>query len=805
MTDKWGQRFLSVPAIGASLFVLAVLALSIFMNLSSSSTTHAAQTIPYKVNFQGRLTDASGNIKPDGLYNMKIRIYSAVSGGTLLGTEIRDGSYRAQVTNGLFSIQIGDNTALAPSLFTNYPLYIEIELPTPATATCTTAGCGTWTEGPMSPRSPLGSSPYAFNSDTIDGIDGSSLARNDANNTFSVASSNTYNGTSIYNNTQTLANNALLGLNINGTAGAYTLQNAGTGTYFYSDGSAAHIGITVAGSSGGSVTPTDGVNDAIVVANAQSGYVAAINAGVRSGNNLIDNGGFEFGCGGWTGCVIDTTNTHTGNKAAKFVMSSATSVQTVAPQLVAAQPDDVIYVQGWIKTTAATTGTGFVSICYYDKDGVWLNVCDTGATANPGTTYALRTLTGSPAPANTAYAKAKFQNGGNGSTAGTWYYDDLSVAQVNRPEGMTTSSDLVVTDGARVTAKDALGETTFQTGGDANGSIELGKSTGASTTPFMDFHYGTGSTQDYNIRMINSADGVFDIQNAGSAYLLSMSATALRVGRGDVSPNATPTLLVVDHKSTSGDPTGTNGGMYYNANTGKFRCYEDSLWKDCISSGPGRDLFQYSTDFISTNYLATNEPDITWDGATASLTQGTTLAGRPGVGNININGSSTARMSLSGNTSVFDNLFLGNGSTWTASAGFMMPTLSDGSVRYTLRFGFIDSVTAESTDGCFLRYVDNVNSGAWQGVCRNNASESVCNTTATAAASTWYDVKVGVNSAGTLATFVVNDTLSCTVSTNIPTGAGRATSYGVYAQKNLSTTARTISIDYMDIRGDLVR
>lgn len=54
------------------------------------------------------LLDGNGNIKPDGLYNMKIRIYSALTVGTLLATETRDGSFRVQVTNGLFSIQIGD-------------------------------------------------------------------------------------------------------------------------------------------------------------------------------------------------------------------------------------------------------------------------------------------------------------------------------------------------------------------------------------------------------------------------------------------------------------------------------------------------------------------------------------------------------------------------------------------------------------------------------------------------------------------------------------------------------------------------
>ncbi len=728
MITRWGRRLRGVPAIGASLFVIAVFAVLLTTSLLHSPRVQAAQTIPYKVNFQGRLTDATGNIKPDGLYNMKIRIYSAASGGTLLGTEVRDGSYRVQVTNGLFSIQIGDNTALAPSLFTNYPLYIEVELPTPATATCATVGCGTWTEGPMSPRSALGSSPYAFNSDTVDGIDGINIAQTNAANTFS--------STNYFTNSLTMAQYSPLLFNMN--AGSYSIQDAGAGGYFLMEPAGLNLGVTVSGASAS--TPT--MQDAIQLRAAASNVVSAVDTGVTYPDNLVSNASFEFGCSAWIGCTTTSTAApSSGLSSSRFVQSSPTSTQDINSRFIAAQPGDQFYTSVKVKTSATNTGQGGLCLRFLDASGNTLSWSN-GDWTNPGTSYITKSWVHT-APASTAYVTLCLTIRGNGVAGGTWDFDDAYVYKVNKSMPVTYKNDI------------------------------------------------NGTT-------------AFQVQDASGANLFVADTTnnAIKIGGGDVSPNATPTLLVLDHKSTSGDPTGTNGGMYYNASSGKFRCYEASLWKDCISSGPGRNLFQYATDFMSVNYLATNEPDITWDGSIASFTQGTTLAGRPGVGSININGSSSARMSLSANTDTFDNLFLGNGATWTASAGFMMPTLSDGSVRYTLRFGFIDSVSAESTDGCFLRYVDNVNSGAWQGVCRNNNSESVCNTAATPVANTWYDVKVGVNSAGTLATFVVNDTLSCTVNSNIPTGAGRATSYGVYAQKNLATTARSINIDYMDIRGD---
>lgn len=148
-----------------------------------SAPAHATQTVPYKINFQGRVTNTSGTVLPNGTYNMKFRIYNASSGGTLQWNEDRlvAATQGVVVTNGLFSVQLGDiaNT-LTPALFTTPDLYLEVELPTIATATSSSPS---WTEGAMS-RSKFGSATYAFNSDTIDGIDGASLAQLSTANSF---------------------------------------------------------------------------------------------------------------------------------------------------------------------------------------------------------------------------------------------------------------------------------------------------------------------------------------------------------------------------------------------------------------------------------------------------------------------------------------------------------------------------------------------------------------------------------------------------------------------------------------------
>ena len=163
--------------------------------LLKPQTANAAQSIPYKVNFQGRLTDNNGNILADGLYNIKFRFWDALTSGTNKYEEdrtITGVDNRIQVTNGLFNIQFGDVTALSPALFSGaYPLYLEVELPTPATATCATNGCAVFTEGAMTPRQPLASSPYAFNADTLDGNDSTAFAQ-------LGSLSNTFTGTNIF-------------------------------------------------------------------------------------------------------------------------------------------------------------------------------------------------------------------------------------------------------------------------------------------------------------------------------------------------------------------------------------------------------------------------------------------------------------------------------------------------------------------------------------------------------------------------------------------------------------------------------
>ena len=254
------MSFLALPAILAFLVCFAF-----------PAPVHAVTTIPYKMNFQGRLTDASGNPMAAGTYNMKFRIYDASSAGTLKWSEQRANSASTGVTvttGGLFSVQLGDVSSLPANIFSTTDtasLFFEIELPTPATATCSTAACESYTEGPMAPRNKLASSAYSFNSDLLDGLDSSAFAQVGANTTFT--------GT--------------LGVNVSSTA-AFTVGTSGTNM------------LTVDTASASVIIGTADSTAQVLVLDAN-----ASDPGATAGAMYYNSTSGKFRCyqGGWTDCI----------------------------------------------------------------------------------------------------------------------------------------------------------------------------------------------------------------------------------------------------------------------------------------------------------------------------------------------------------------------------------------------------------------------------------------------------------------------------------------------------------------------
>jgi hypothetical protein len=70
-----------------------------------------------------------------------------------------------------------------------------------------------------------------------------------------------------------------------------------------------------------------------------------------------------------------------------------------------------------------------------------------------------------------------------------------------------------------------------------------------------------------------------DTTLTGTLTVANITPTAnLTIGTSDT----TGTLLVLDTKTDAGDPTGVEGGMYYNSSSRNFRCFVSGAWRNCI-------------------------------------------------------------------------------------------------------------------------------------------------------------------------------------------------------------------------------
>lgn len=127
---------------------------------------------PY-VNYQGKLADGGGTPVADGLYNMEFKLYNDPVAGSAVWTETRTGADKVQVTDGLFSILLGEVAAIDGVNF-NQPLYLSVQI----------GGVGTpsW-DGEMTPRRDISSVPTALLAGTALALDATNATSTNATTT----------------------------------------------------------------------------------------------------------------------------------------------------------------------------------------------------------------------------------------------------------------------------------------------------------------------------------------------------------------------------------------------------------------------------------------------------------------------------------------------------------------------------------------------------------------------------------------------------------------------------------------------
>src|SRR4030042_1134073 len=134
----------------------------------------ATEGIRDTLTYQGKITNADGVPPPDGLYNLRFRIYGQASSGTLLWTEVWDstnqgaGGSKVQVTEGIFTVElnslcgnwVGSCASNGGITFATDSFYLQVELDYDANGSF---------EEIFTPRKRFTATPYSMNADKIDG------------------------------------------------------------------------------------------------------------------------------------------------------------------------------------------------------------------------------------------------------------------------------------------------------------------------------------------------------------------------------------------------------------------------------------------------------------------------------------------------------------------------------------------------------------------------------------------------------------------------------------------------------------
>src|SRR5688572_28596429 len=167
----------------------------------------------------------------------------------------------------------------------------------------------------------------------------------------------------------------------------------------------------------------------------------------------------------------------------------------------------------------------------------------------------------------------------------------------------------------------------------------------------------------------------------------------------------------------------------------------------------GRYGFYYRHDMMGNVADSYSSFGTSGTGAANSVTAVTSTAAHPGVVQ-HQTGTTTSGLALFLATNK-DNILLGNSWYWRYEAMIRVPTLSDGTNRYSITVGFSDSTSAAAPNDCVRAYYeDNTNSGQWRLACESNDTITNNDSSSAVAANTWYRVTVIVYSDNTAELFI---------------------------------------------------
>lgn len=418
-------------------------------------------------------------------------------------------------------------------------------------------------------------------------------------------------GTAVLNIGNTNATSLVLGnantaVSLNGTgltlgAGLSTISRTAVGTTTFNliDTANTTLAFTNSGagnlnlSADGTITAGNGLtvsaNGASVSGglNNNSGGITGAGSITGVGANITATAGLTIASGGSGDLTLDAAS----NKL--VIGATDTTLQRTASGNFTIDLNDAV------ATTLVLTNSGTGAASLNLSDG-GLQVAGTSVLTNGA---ALQNLTGyTQASGNfTISGTGTFATGSgsvglNGASTISTNTNSVSALTVNGTTGTAATAVTIAQTGA------AGNLAMTNTAATSQALISLTQNTSAYTGTGLLFNFASGSGTFASGNFLDfqlNGTSRFKIDNTGALTINSTGTNALKItntsgvsyfnvdsSAGQVTigaSDATTVLFVLDNSSTTTDPAATAGGMYYRTSDNKFRCAENTTWKDCLT------------------------------------------------------------------------------------------------------------------------------------------------------------------------------------------------------------------------------
>lgn len=510
-----------------------LLFIGVGLAFTPTKSSQAAVNFNQSVNFQGRLTDASGNVVPDGTYNVEFKLWTAATAGTNVWTETRlvSNTQGVTVSRGLFSVQLGSVASLA-GFDWNRDLYLGVNIgDTVNTATPTY-------DGEMTPRHRLGQAPTAAfagladNANNLGGVASGNYARLDTGNTF--------------------AGNTQLFKNGTNSVTAFKIQNsAGTSNLFNADTTNSRIGI-------GTAAPAETLDVNGDIRSTYSHTHGLTRTVPTVVGDEVDLGDINTGIGAATFYITASVNTSAFSNAKAYVVPIAYSLGANTWQILQPISDSGPYsgpggadfaldikVNANVaslrlrRTVATNVGTAQILIRQEggNADGFTPSTATSSVTA-PTTTFSTTTIT--QQYGKTGIGLQPSTTGATFQVAGGIQASQTSLAAASAALNGTlvydsTAGKFKVYEGGAIKT---LCNTTDLGCGAAGGSTDLQTAYNNSTSPATIVTTSVAKGILFKAGTGFDSTSLFQIQAADASSVLSVDTVNSRIGIGTATPGA---------------------------------------------------------------------------------------------------------------------------------------------------------------------------------------------------------------------------------------------------------------------------